>query len=99
MSENTYIQEEKISFNYIKKEDFKGSYGGMRYLLKKQEDTLVTVIWPEPYCFENTKEEAKTFKEFEMTPEGKVEAVSWLNEQYSLHKEKWEEAKENAFRW
>ena len=76
-----------------------GSFNGMRYLLKKQEDKLVAVIWPEPFCFEITPEEAKSYAEFELSVEGKKEAVNWLNERFLTDKEKWLKAKANAFYW
>ena len=45
---------------------------------------LTAFIWPEPFCFSKTAPEKKIQKEFPLTPEGKEEAVSWLNEIYQL---------------
>ena len=94
-----YIEDTLISFNYIKKEDYKGSYQGMRYMLAKREEQLIAYVWPEPFCFEATKDEEKITKEFAMTLEGKSEAVKWLNEKYEEEQEKWTTAKNNAFHW
>lgn len=94
-----YIQEEKISLNFIKKENLTGSYQGMRYMLKKQEEKLVAVIWPEPFCFEVTPDEKKESVEFELSMDGKKQAVAWLNEQYEKNKESWLKAKKEAFYW
>lgn len=94
-----YIQDEKISLNFIKKENLTGSYQGMRYLLKKQEEQIVAAIWPEPFCFEVTPEEQKEFAEFDFSMEGKKQAVTWLNEQYEKNKESWLKAKRDAFYW
>ena len=97
LTKDEYIEDEKISFNYIKKENLTGSCNGMRYLLKKQEEKLLAVIWPEPFCFEVTKEEEKTYQDFELTVEGKTKAVGWLNEQYLANKDKWLLAKKYSF--
>ena len=84
MGNEQYINDEKISFNYIKKENLTGSFQGMRYLLKKKEDQLIAIIWPEPFCYEVTPEEEKISHEFDLTLEGKSKAVCWLNEQFHL---------------
>lgn len=85
-----YIDSQKISLNFIKKEPFTGSFKGMRYQLMKENEELITVIWPEPFCYEKTEESQKQRKAFALTKEGKEEAVCWLNEQYEAQKEKWE---------
>lgn len=80
---------------YVNRRAYTGSYCGMRYRLRKKETEektvcLEAVTYPEPYCFEVTKEEEKTFREFAFTPEGFEEAVAWLNEEYEGQKERWE---------
>jgi hypothetical protein len=79
--ETVYIDSQKISLNFIKKEPFTGSYKGMRYQLMndKENDMMVVIIWPEPFCFEKTPDEQKQKKSFPLTNEGKEEAVAWLN--------------------
>lgn len=81
---------------YVKRSVYTGSYCGMRYRLKKkekEEDTcLEAAVYPEPYSFEVTPEEEKTFREFPFTQEGFNEAVAWLNEEYEGQKERWETA-------
>lgn len=69
-----------VSLNYIKKEPFFGSDTGMRYRLTKTEDGLLAVIWPEPFNFINTDESVKISRTFEMTVEGKDQAVQWMND-------------------
>lgn len=82
------IDPSKISLNFIKKLEYTGGYQGMRYMLRKEsrdEDTVLTAYaWPEPFCFSKTAPEKKIQKEFPLTPEGKEEAVVWLNETYQL---------------
>lgn len=80
---------------------FTGSEKGMRYRiareplvhafwgdpeLRKIEPKLKVSIWPEPYSYENTKEELKTDIYFAYTKEGLEEACAWLNQ---VHKEKY----------
>ena len=79
---------------FINKRPFTGSFEGMRYRLRKKtamsdggkaEDVfLEACAYPEPYCFEATPEEQKTFQDFPFTDEGFEEAVAWLNE---MHRE------------
>lgn len=87
----------QISFAFLKKSRFTGSYQGMRYLLQKQEREVETahdgepiktgavleaVIWPEPYGFEATEADKKHGKDFVFSGEGLWEAVNWLNQEY-----------------
>lgn len=87
-------KENFISLNFFKKETYTGSLRGMRYRLCKEEQDeksyLKVTIWPEPYCFEVTKEELKQSVVFEFSTEGKDMAVDWINEQYIAKKELWD---------
>lgn len=86
------IDSATISIQYIKKDDFTGSYKGMRYRLSKAGDGMEVVIWPGPYNFFKTPEQKKQRKNFDLTIEGKEEAVKWLNEQYEVQKALWDSA-------
>lgn len=83
--------------NYVKKEEYSASMGGMRYMLKKKDtgegSKLEVIIWPEPYCYARTAEEKKQRMEFAFTPGGVMEAADWLNEQYTSQKTLWELSK------
>lgn len=72
----------KPSLNYIKKERFTGSCEGLRYLLEKavvEENTQICVcVWPEPFAFDKTEDEKKTFQYFEFNQEGLDEAWNWI---------------------
>ena len=87
---NQMIDSATISIQYIKKDDFTGSFKGMRYRLSKAGDGMEVVIWPGPYNFIKTPENKKQRKEFPLTIEGKEEAVKWLNEQYEIQKSLWD---------
>lgn len=69
-----------ISVGYLKKSRFTGSYQGMRYLLEKNGEVLLAIIWPEPYSFAATESEKKHSREFTFNSEGLNQAVVWLNE-------------------
>lgn len=86
------IDSATISIQYIKKDDFTGSYKGMRYRLSKIGDGMEVVIWPGPYNYIKTPDHKKQRKEFALSIEGKEEAVNWLNEQYTVQKPLWDSA-------
>ena len=87
-----YVENSSISLNFIKKEPMSGSYKGMRYVLRKSGDEIEVCIWPEPYNFLKTADELKQFKTFELSAEGKDQAVAWLNEQYDVQRGLWDKA-------
>lgn len=68
-----------LSVNFLKKENYTGSHAGTRYYLSGSDDQIKVCIYPEPWCFEATPEEDKTWKEFPFTPEGLKEAIDWIN--------------------
>ncbi|MCD7817677.1 MAG: hypothetical protein LUH07_01295, partial [Lachnospiraceae bacterium] len=72
----------QVSLEFIKKQDFFGSWHGMRYRIHKKDDVLDVAVYPGPYCWDVTKEDVKEHKEFPFTSEGFTEAVVWLNETY-----------------
>lgn len=74
-----------LSVQFLKKEIYTGSHEGMRYLLKSEGDKIKACTYPEPYCFEATKDELKTWEEFPLTPEGLTRAMEWLNQFYEEH--------------
>lgn len=86
------IKAEEFNYlNYIKKEELIGSDTGMRYMLKKNGDSIVVTIWPEPYCYAKTPESKKIRKEVPLTTEGVEEARVWINDQHDKMKELWGE--------
>ena len=72
-----------LSLNILKKEAYSGSMSGMRYRLEKKgekpEELIRVTIWPEPLCYEKTKEELKQFQDFPFDEEGKNKIADWLN--------------------
>ena len=85
---------------FLKKENFTGSYQGMRYRMQKMEvplnetseekiTKLSVFIWPQPFCFDKTEDSLKTEKLFDFNPDGIREAVDWLNQIYIAEKKRW----------
>ncbi len=76
-----------LSLEYIKKTAFSGSFEGLRFRLKKKEQDERTVLevcaWPEPFSFDKTGEDQKTYRTFSFDEDGICQAVDWLNEQHS----------------
>lgn len=83
--------EDILNLNFYKKEKFTGSYQGMRYLIKKDEDVFIATIWPGPYNFASTPDEQKTVASFPFTEEGKKQVVDWMNEQWKSRQDEWPE--------
>lgn len=77
---------------FFKKEVFTGSEKGMRFLIRKADDKLEGIIWPEPYSFAATQEDLKSKAEFEFSQDGVGLAVDWLNAQYEENQERWEKS-------
>lgn len=75
-----------FNINYYKKEMFHGSYRKMRYRIAKKEEedkkNLQVTVWPGPYNYATTPENAKVTAEFEYSNEGLRMAVVYLNEVY-----------------
>ncbi|MDD6058323.1 MAG: GNAT family acetyltransferase [Clostridiales bacterium] len=86
--------EDILNMNFYERGKFTGSQKGMRYLIEKskeQEDAVFQVIvWPGPYNFEATPDEAKTSAVFPFTLAGKQQVVDWLNEQWQSRMEEWQ---------
>lgn len=68
-----------LSVKALKKEPFSGSQGGMRYYIAASGDSLAAYVYPEPWCFEATPEDQKTWKEFPFTQDGISDAVAWID--------------------
>jgi hypothetical protein len=80
-------RDEVLSLNFIKKEDFTGSYEGMRFMLHHEtledgEKKLKVYVWSEPLGFVATPDEKKLSELFEFSNEGLLEAIAWMNEKY-----------------
>ena len=50
---------------------------------------FLVYIWPGPYNFASTEDNLKTSATFPFTPDGKQQAVDWMNEQWTARKDEW----------
>ena len=89
------IEKENFNIlNFVKKDDYTGSYSGMRYLIRSiSKEEMKVFIWPEPYAFAKTDKELISEKTFPLSNEGIEEARIYLNEQYETQKQLWELSK------
>ena len=76
-----------LSVNFLKKEAYTGSHAGIRYYLCSAGDTLKACIYPEPWCFEATPEEDKTWREFPFSDEGLKSATAWISAAAETHRQ------------
>ncbi|MCR4788039.1 MAG: hypothetical protein K5888_05615 [Lachnospiraceae bacterium] len=85
------IEKEKFNIlNFIKKDDYTGSYSGMRYLIRSAgKEEMKVYIWPEPYSFSKTDKELIIEKTFPLNMDGLEEARVYLNDQYEAQKALW----------
>ncbi len=76
---------------YLKKTSYTGSYTGMRFKMEKvrvgegeeEKDVLRVTHWPEPFGYDATREELKTWMDTSFDEEGICKGIDWLNEEYS----------------
>lgn len=77
-----------LSLNFVAKEDFTGSYKGMRFMLHQEtveeEKKLKVYIWSEPFGFDATPDDQKLSELFAFSEEGLAQAIDWMNERYEL---------------
>lgn len=72
-----------LSINFLKKENYTGSHAGSRYYLSGADDKIKVCIYPEPWCFEATPDDDKTWNEFPFSPEGLEDALEWIDSSVS----------------
>ena len=78
---------------------YAGSFRGMRFLIRPvgstKEDALFEVcVFPEPFNFEHTAEEKKTYATFSYDEEGLDQIHHWLNKMYEKRYADWAAALE-----
>ena len=79
-----------LPLKFVEKEDFAGSYKGMRFLLHKEMadegKKLKAYVWSEPFCFDATPDDEKLSELFEFSEEGLAAAIAWMNGKYEFIK-------------
>ena len=94
---------EFMPLQYFKKQKWSGSYQGMRFMFQKKsvvkddpetkEDVLEVVCWKEPFSYECTPEDEKTFRQFPLSEEGREQGIAWLEQEYENRMEEWKAAR------
>ena len=100
--------DEVLNLNYYKKTTYTGWMEGMRFLIKREQPTIIDPatneekpedpifhvwIWPGPYIYDLTPAEQKLTARFPFSEEGKRQAVDWINEQYEANISMWPKKK------
>lgn len=68
-----------VPFNGLAGAGFSGSYKGMRFFMKTYDKENISVfVYPEPYNFENTKDENKEKVEFLILTKAWTSALTGL---------------------
>ncbi|HCT90465.1 MAG TPA: GNAT family acetyltransferase [Lachnospiraceae bacterium] len=76
---------------------YTGSFKGMRFLIRpigdsKEDARFEACVFPEPFNYEHTAEEKKTYEEFPYSEEGLDQIHRWLNKMYEERQEEWNDA-------
>ncbi len=83
--------------SFYQKTHYTGSIKGMHYYIEKtdENDSPQFKVWifPGPFCFEKTADEAKESKTFDFTEESLESIVAWLNRQYQERESFWNQHK------
>ena len=101
-------REDILPMGFLKKSDYSGSCGGLRYRLKKvtetskddsgeerKTDLLLCEIWPGPFNYHTTPDEVKESAEFSFDEDGVTDAISWMHDKLADDPVKWEKAATN----
>lgn len=75
---------------------YTGGHQGMRYMLRqkgeKPDIILEASVWRGPYASEAIQKDQITFAEFGVSEEGRLNAISWIKEQYESRVDEWKQA-------
>ena len=98
-------REDILPMGFLKKSDYSGSCGGLRYRLKKvtetftddsggevKKDSLLCEIWPGPFNYITTPPELKESEKFTFDEDGVGDAIFWMNNKLAEDSGKWEKA-------
>ena len=92
-----------LSIPYLQKAAFSGSYEGLRFRFarKRAQDPdggegkqmLEVTAWEAPYSYDATPEEKKQRMETELSEEGVLAGLDWLNGLWEADPKRYQEAK------
>ncbi len=70
--------------------EYTGQIGGMRYLIKKEDDRFIVCTWKGPFRFDAVKEDSISSESFEFNEDGKEIITKRLRNIYEDMKEFWD---------
>lgn len=88
MKEERFVAVPGMTFIRANK-SYSGSFEGMRYNIRVTEEGFSACVWPDPWCFEKTAEEQKTYCTFPGTEAGLEAAQRWVEAQYNAAPKAW----------
>lgn len=85
-----FQRKDLFTLNYYKKKPYTASCNGTRIKLYKESDEerswLTLATWPEPFAFDKTADELKSYQKFPYSEEGILEIIEWLNSNLACKK-------------
>ncbi len=76
------LKDDLFSLEFLKKTDYHGDYGHMRFRIHREEGNLNVCVFPGPYALAYTPEEKVESETFAFDEEGYEAAKAWLQEKY-----------------
>lgn len=70
--------------------EYTGQIGGMRFLIKKEEDRFIVSVWKGPFRFDAVKEDSISSESFEFNESGREDITNKLQNIYESNKDYWE---------
>ena len=87
-----FRRKDLFTINYYKAQPYTAGSNGTRIRLtledREEDPHLQLALWPEPFSYDKTPEEQKTFHRFDYSEEGIQAVISWLNGNLTTASEK-----------
>lgn len=87
-----FQRKDLFTLNYYKKKPYTASCNGTRIRLfladEGENKVLKLATWPEPFAYDKTADDLKSFRSFPYSEEGILEIISWLNENLACKEER-----------
>ena len=70
--------------------EYTGQIGGMRYMIKKEEDHFIVYTWKGPFRFDAVKKDSISSESFEFNENGREDITKRLRDIYENMKDFWD---------
>lgn len=81
-----------FTINYYKAQPYTAGSNGTRIRLtledREEDPHLQLALWPEPFSYDKTPDDQKTYHRFDYSEEGIQAVIAWLNENLTTASEK-----------